>query len=345
MKFKKTSIMLISFMAALGIVMRVNQKQAAAASNPNIGDEFVVRFSKPAEQKTTEKFFHVQYEPDSTHYIKANILNTSDHKITIKVSVNSAVTGDRGGILYTNNLLNRDKTMKYPFSEIASIPKEDQKVTLQPGDNKIVKAKITTPKGFKEGTVMGNFKFSKVPDKTSATQGIKSKYEYQYGVIVDSIQPKVYPTMQYVSTEPTLSAGYAAYGVTVKNPMPALIVQANISASISKEGLFKKKYFNEVQNVAIAPNSKFSFPISANFDQLKPGTYNVKMRITGKNYWNKMPITWTFNEKIEIDSAQVSKINQQAIKRPTNIWTYAATGSVVLALANAGAYIYFRRKA
>lgn len=332
----------VLFLCLIIGIFTIKVNHTKAVTNDTTKDEYTVRYIKPSEQITSERFYHVKYEPGTKHYLRAAIYNYSDHAIKIRTTINTATTADGGGFYNTNNVTYFDRHLKYPLSKIGYIKKSDRLVTIKPNQVRYVAAVVKMPDDNIRGIIEGQLKFERVK-KLHQVQGVQSRYSYAFGVIVEGTNPKVYPELNTTRIEPMLDNSYAAFGIGLTNKEPMLITGATIEASITRKGFFNKKYYRAANNIQIAPNSSFKFPVSTNYDRLVPGRYEMNMKVTAKNYWNKLPLNWQFKKEFTVDSDKASKVNQVAIKRPTNIWTYAATGSTILTGLLVAAYFYLRK--
>lgn len=295
----------------------------------------------PAEQADqTERFFDLDLTPGTTKTIQTKIHNNSQHAITVHSTLTNSQNQLGGGIVFHNNLTSIIRNQHQALTKLAQVDKVDQTIRLQGNQTKTVQATIQMPSTKLSGLVYGAWHFIEYgADSEKQAANVTGNYAYEIGVVLRGQPYRVYPELKYQTTTPILAGGYPALGIKINNTMPMVIKNANIKAVVQRKGVFQEKRTFQNNQIEVAPNSQLTIPVSWGYDRIKPGHYTIDVVIKGQNLWNQLPMTWHFKKKYTVAATTVKKINQNAVKRPTNYWTYVTGASALLTLLT-GTFVY-----
>lgn len=284
-------------------------------------------------------YFDLKCAPGSDQRIKIRIQNFTDHAITVHAQLRNAFTQAGGGIDFTPKT-NLDKSLKIPFTKIAQLKKGEDVIHLAPQATTVLETNIKLPQNKYRGLIYGSWHFIEYLHASgNGASAISSNYSYSVGVALRGAHYKVYPELKYSSVKPLLYNKHPAIGIHLRNIESMAISKVAIDAAIVKKGIFSSKYTYKTTNTNVAPNSQLTLPISWAYDKLSPGTYTARVKVTGENYWNKLPMTWHFNKTFTVKDRDAAVINQQAIKKPINKWALVATTSGLVMLISVIAYL------
>ncbi|MSD84530.1 DUF3324 domain-containing protein [Lactobacillus curvatus] len=335
--FKKKWLRNIILGIAFGIIGGVSLSQTAQAAVKTENADFEIQPVMPEGQVDTSlNYFDVHFKPGTTHTIKMRVQNFTNHKITVKSELQNGMTQIGGDMKFQTSTKGLDPSFKYPLTTLGSVKKSDRILHLGPQETTIIEATIKMPEEKLNGLISGGWHFIEYRSNTDKNeQTVSSNYAYMISVVLRGEHYRVYPELKYVSAQPILYANRPAMGIKLRNPQPMILKKASFKAVISKKGLFADKRIYEKTNSSIASNSTVTLPISWDYDTMKPGTYEVAVKVKGENLWNKLPMSWTFKRTFKITKEQADDINRRSVQRPTNSWLYiaAATGVVWLVAA------------
>ncbi|WP_459128176.1 DUF916 and DUF3324 domain-containing protein [Latilactobacillus curvatus] len=311
--------------------------QQVQADTQSQNSDFEIQPITPEGQIDASKnYYDVEYKPGSTHTIEMRIQNFTNHKITVKSELQNGMTQQGGGLKYQTTTSGLDESLRRPLTTFASVEKADRILHLGPKETTVIQAHIKMPNEKFSGVIAGSWHFIEyLNNGKNNSQSVSSNYAYETGIILRGSHYKVYPELKYDSSGPILVDNRPAMGIKLRNTQAMLLKKVHVKAVVTKKGLFSDKRLFENSDTSIAPNSSAALPVAWNYDDMKPGKYEVTVKVTGENLWNKLPMTWTFKKTFKISKKSAMAINKKAIQRPSNKWLYAFTASGVMLLVAA----------
>lgn len=305
------------------------------------GNDFEVQPVLPDNQTDqTENFYDLKVTKSSQQTLQLRIQNFTNKTITVKSDIRNAYTQIGGGIDFDAKTF--DSSMKYPLTTLLKLPKAQQTITLSAHEATTLTAELKIPSTGIQGMVYGDWHFSeKVAAKSKTHTAVNAHYAYSVGVC---LQGKGYheasAALTYEHTRPFLYNKHPAMAITVKNTQPMAMRQVAITGEIAQVGKADTKRRFTNSSVMIAPSSTLQVPISWNYDSMKPGKYQIKLRVKGQNYANRFPIDKTFVKSFTVARSTTNDLNQRAAKKPKNQWIPVTVGLGVLWLLAVGSLIW-----
>lgn len=335
--FKKSVLCKIILSVALGVIGGFCLTHPVQAAEQNQDADFEIQpILSDGQVNRSRNYFDLKFEPGSTHTISMRVQNFTTHKISVKTELQNAMTQEGGDMKYQAATAGLDESLKTPLTTLGSVNKKDRVINLGPEETTIVNATIKIPKDKFNGVIAGSWHFiENLKSGKGSGESISSDYAYDTGIIIRGSHYKVYPELKYSSATPIISGNRPAMGVKLRNSQPMLLNKVHFKAVVTKKGLFSEKRLYEKTQSSFAPNSSVMLPIAWNYDNMKPGKYEVAVKVTGENLWNKLPMSWTFKKSFKVTKKVADDINQQSVQRPKNRWFYVATASGVLLLISA----------
>lgn len=304
-----------------------------ATTKTQNSDFEIQRLETKSQVNNDLKYFDLKIKPGTTETLKMRIQNFTNHKITVKTAIRNSYTQIGGGLNFTTQARNLDYSLKIPLTKIAKIRKEDRIVNLGPQEVRDVSATVKMPVGQTRGMIYGDWQFIEYMKDKGAGSAVSSNYAYSVGIALRGNHYRIYPELKFDKAKELLYEKHAAMGIDLRNTQPMLLQNVIMQAVVSKEGLYSSKHVFNVTKSKIAPNSKITLPITWAYDQLKPGKYNINVKVKGENDWNHLPMIWTFKKTFVVNKKDAQRINQLAIKQPKNKWLYVSVASGALLLA------------
>ncbi|WP_164507618.1 DUF916 and DUF3324 domain-containing protein [Loigolactobacillus zhaoyuanensis] len=299
---KKIGIYLIGIILAMASFVLLRPDQAFAAVTTEQSD-FEIQPILPDEQVDMSlNYFNLSYPRDVKRTIRMRVQNFTDHKIVVHSDLRNAYTQSGGGIDFTAKKTGLDSSLQTPFTQVAKLTKGAELIKLNPKEVKIISATIQMPKKDYRGMIYGDWHFIEYGNKgTKGANAVGGNYAYSVGIILQGSPYLSYPDLKYVETKPILYQRHPAMGIKLRDPKVMAITKATVSAVILKKGVLGSTHSFKATNVSIAPNSTLTLPISWNYEQLKAGEYEIRVKVKGQNFANKFPQTWQFKKWIEVN--------------------------------------------
>ncbi|XRJ96767.1 DUF916 and DUF3324 domain-containing protein [Latilactobacillus sakei] len=333
----------LCWLLLIGICILINLKPAQAATDQNADFEVQPVFDT-SQTNQNLNYYNLKYAPGTTHQIKLRIQNYTEHPVTVYSKFKNAITGVGGENAFTASTKGLDRSLKVPLTSVVRLD-GPKKITLKAEEIRYLTATIQMPKENFRGMIYGSWHFIEyLQDKPKDRSEATSNYAYSLGVILQGKPFRVYPELKYQGTTPELYQGHPALTIQLRNTQPMVLNQVALTATVTKQGVFPTKRVYQVTNRVINPNSKLKIPVSWEYDQLKPGKYQVQVKVVGQNYWNHLPMVWRINKQFTVKNTAIKAINQQAIHKPINQWAIASLASGIMLVLATGALIVLIRQ-
>lgn len=272
---------------------------------------YSVKANIPENQiNKTLTYFDLKMEPNQRQEISLTVSNSGDDKVTIIISPNIAITNQNGVIDYSQLDAKKDSSLKNPLTAIIS---KKQEVTLEAKETRDVPFTIQMPEKEFDGLILGGFYISKKEDapkdkdKDKNVQ-IKNKYSYVIGLQMRENTNEVKPVMELNDVKPTLLNYRTAITANLQNTEATIIKDLTVDAKVLKRGTTKIIHEISKENLSMAPNSNFDFPINWDNKSLDPGNYTLQLVAqSGEEKWE-------FEKHFKITSKESNNLNKEAVE-------------------------------
>lgn len=283
-----------------------DSNESAYSVNANIPD---------FQKNKNVSYFDLQLDPNQKKEISIHLANSAKEKAIFNVDVNNAATNSNGVIDYGQTDLKKDPSAKYVLNQLVA-PK-NQEIELQASESKDVTFQVQMPKDHFKGIILGGIHISKKDNVSEKVDGtaIRNKYAYVIGVKLQNDTDAVTPDLKLNSAKAGLQNSYTTVFANVQNPTPGIIRKVNFDAKITKKGSKDVLYETKKENMSIAPNTNFDFPISLNKEKIEAGDYTVTIDANEGNTDKPWHLTTDFT----IQSEKAKKINKEAVTEDKGI--------------------------
>lgn len=275
----------------------------------------------------TKSYFHLKLAPGKEQTVDVTLTNETDQELTVLTSVNTAVTNDNGIVDYSQENPKLDKTLKYPISELTESAGE---VVLPANSSKNYPIKISMPNEAFDGTILGGIYFKeKAPEKKESQSKdiqIENQYAYVIGMMLTQNDTQVKPDLTLNAITPTQINYRNVVTANLQNTEATILKDLDVEAQIYKGDGTKVLHEAFKQNMRMAPNSNFNFPISWGTQEFEPGKYRLDMIATSGEK------IWQWSEYFTIDGKTADDLNKTALDIEKDYtWLYII-GVSILAL-------------
>ncbi|MGM0218052.1 DUF916 and DUF3324 domain-containing protein [Enterococcus sp. AZ126] len=320
------------------IVSLVSTREVYAKDENNLG--YVVTPLQPNTQIDMEKsYFYIKTVPGETQTLQVRVASTKKEEVHLKIYGVNAMTSNSGTINYTEDLTNKDDTLKEPLTSLVKV--ETPEITVGNFEEKTVNIQVTAPKEHYEGVKMGAIVVGLIPDKKKQ-KGMSTEYNYKIGLITAENGDEFTngKTLKLNTVKAAIFHGKKMVLASLQNPEPKVIDNLNIVVTMTEKESGKAIKEKTVQNYKLAPNSHFNFELDWGINDLPSGTYTLKM--DAKNYDEE----WHLSKDFKITNEESKEINASSVfKIKTPTWLKVV--SIVMAitsLALMGTLFYRRKK-
>lgn len=301
-RIKKISLILIMMFAFL--ITGINSYGAEM--------DYSVKANIPENQiDKNQTYFDLKMKPGQSQEISLTVFNSSDKKINLHIIPNVATTNQNGVIDFSETDRSIDSSLKYPITKLIT---GEQEVTLEGNEQKVVSFKIQMPEEELKGKLLGGFYIYKDEKKETneASSGVQitNKYAMILGLQITENDQSVTPELTLNKIAPDLINYRTAVTANIQNTQPTYVSELSVIANVTKKGSKEVLYSTKEENMAMAPNSNFDFPISWNNQPLKAGNYTLDLKIASKQG------EWSFKKDFKINTDEVKSLNKEAVDLP-----------------------------
>ncbi|MGO2083959.1 DUF916 and DUF3324 domain-containing protein [Vagococcus sp.] len=262
-----------------------------------------------------DTFYQLKVKPGQKQELELEVTNTSDQKVKVDLSINSASTGMTGNLIYNLPSKNRDSSLKVALTDIASV---DERVEIPAKEKKTVKIKLNVPAEAFEGVILGAVRVDGInslaeneknkEEQTGFT--INNKYAYAIAIqLQETDELNVTPEIKLTKALFSQIAGRNTIKVYLQNPTPMIINDLTYEAKVTRKNKEEILYENKVKDYRFAPNSTMVFPIEMGAERVKPGDYSLKLLAKS----GETDKEWRLDYSFTLSKEQAKKLNETAV--------------------------------
>ena len=269
-------------------------------------------------------YFDILTKPGDKQKLELQVTNTGKNEEVIVITPTNAVTNSSGVLDYSikDKEYEYDETLTIPFTSLVSAAQE---VKVGPGKTEVVSFDFNAPEQPFNGIILGGF-LAKTLDKDNNTTNSKNKVSFinkfqvvKAVMIRSSEDTKVEPNIKLNEVKPALHNYRTSVIANIQNTTPVLLKQVQVKAEIVKSGsskVVKSVFRNDIE---LAPNTNFNFPIMWGSDPLEAGEYTLNLSV------NTEEKEFIFDRTFNISKEDSYRINEKAVnvkeeKKDYMIW-------------------------
>ncbi len=273
----------------------------------------------------TKTYFDLMMKPDQEQILKVRAANSTDENLVIDVSVKSATTNSNGVIEYGESLTALDKSAPADLSEIIQLKDGGESVELR----------VKMPKEEFSGQLAGGITFSEKVDETKDKQkentnglAIENRYAYTVAVLLRENETVVQPELSLEKVEPTQRNARSVISATLLNHEAAYLQSMKVTANVKNKKTNNVILEKEQEDMQMAPNSIFNFPIPYEENEMEAGTYVLAMTVEGSGK------KWQFTKEFTISKEEAKTFNEKdvTVKKTESKLIYLLIGLLILLL-------------
>jgi hypothetical protein len=296
-------IFIATLLLGIGIV---SNSEAALAGTM----EYSVKANIPENQINKKlTYFDLKMSPGAKQTISLTLTNNSTEEKEIAIEPNTAITNQNGVIDYSKHKQEKDSSLRYSLTELIT-PK--QIVKLKGKEEKEVQFTIQMPQESYDGVILGGFYIYELHQsddkKDSEHVKINNEFSYIIGVKLTETDKSVSPELELNKVQAGLMNYRTVVTANLQNSKPVILNNLNVDAQITKEGKKEVLHQTKKNNLSMAPNSNFDFPINWDNQKLMPGKYHLYITATDGNQ------TWRFDKMFEIKGNIAKELNKTAVE-------------------------------
>ncbi|WP_334468977.1 DUF916 and DUF3324 domain-containing protein [Levilactobacillus sp. HBUAS67488] len=294
-----------------------------AASN-NVG--YNVSAKIPSNQIDKQNsFFDLKMNSGKTQTLQVKVFNATNEEIKVKTAIHTAWTNSAGAIEYVNPAKSYDPSLRYKMSDITKI-QGNKTLTIPAKGTKVVSATVKIPKTDFTGVILGSWYFERVDSKVTGTVkgagNLQSRYSYVIGMKY-TMKQAANPSMSLGKVGAGLSNYHRGIIADIRNTSAVIIPNLKTTTKITNRDGGKVVQNAKQENVQMAPNTTYSYPMLSGKTPLAAGHYHLHMVVKNTDH------EWVFDRNFTITKAQANKYNNNSADNSgVNIWLLIALGAL-----------------
>lgn len=296
------------------------------------------------QQDTGKSYFDLKLGVKEEQVLTVVLKNNTDEEVVVETSFNRATTNLNGVVDYGARKEASDASLLYNIEDFVQLPEKETTIPAQSEKN--VEIKLNSPEKAFEGILAGGLTFKekqKGAEKEKEEKGkgldIENQYAYVVGLVLHGENENIPSEIKLTKAEAGQLNARNAIKATLQNPKPKYLNELSIKAEVTQKGKKEVLYSNSKENMQMAPNSNFTFPILLDGKPLKAGEYTVTMNI--KSVSDK----WTVTKDFTINKKAAAEYNEKDVSIvKDNTWIYIISGVCLLCLVGICSYLMYQHR-
>ncbi|MGQ4224504.1 DUF916 and DUF3324 domain-containing protein [Enterococcus mundtii] len=328
-KIHQVGMILVLLLVSLLAPMRVGAEEGTL--NFYVTPEF-----SDNQKSGNDRYFQLNLAPDTTETLTLKLQNANSEAKKIKITPHTAYTNVMGVVEYGQDAEEADPTLQHSLGELIEQP---EIIELSGNETKTVTLDLKMPKEAFEGFLAGGLRIEEVKenttDETTDEEGVAIQNEFAYiiGVVVSNKQDAVQPDLELLDVFADQLNYRNVISANLQNFTPTFVNRLEVEATVQKAGEEEILYQASQEQMQMAPNSNFNFPITLEGDRFRSGDYVLKMTArSGEDEWQ-------WERKFTIDTDEARALNQQDVTIDTSI-NWWMIGSIILLVSLLGIVLY-----
>ncbi len=293
-----------------------------AATNNNVGYNVAAKIPNNQINKQNS-FFDLKMSSKKTQQLQVRVYNVTNQNIKVETAIHTAWTNTTGTIDYVKPAKSYDSTLRYKMSDLTKIQGK-KTLTIPANSSKLVTANVKIPKTDFNGVILGGWYFKRVDSKVTGNvkgaNNIRSQYSYVIGMKY-TMGKVPNPSMNLGKVTAGKSYGRRGVIADLRNTTAVMIPNLKLATTITNRDGAKLVKRVKQENVQMAPNTTFNYPVLYGDMKLKAGHYHLHMIAKNTDH------EWVFDRNFTITQAQANEYNKDA-NAGISIWLLVALGAL-----------------
>lgn len=267
------------FLRVLILMIMTIMMPFAASAAERVNDFQIKVLPAEGQKSFSEGYFNLDAELGQNLSLEFRVTNNSEKKIDLLIKPVDAYTADKGGILYSDNLIS-ENAGHVRMTELISV---QESLSIAPGDEEIVHFHIATPLTA-EGTILGGVMLSTRNSDTDLSMDLLNKGGSNYAfeqtgqrLIAVKLNLPEKSTSGFSVDKAKFNSEFNQVTIKMKNSKTAVIenVQGTYTV-LDKEG--ETVVGGVIKSFAMAPESTIDFPIDLKGKLFEKGKYVLMLK-------------------------------------------------------------------
>lgn len=308
------------------------------------GLHFYVQPEFPESQlEGNTSYFDLCLDPGQTETLVLQLSNIDSETVTIQITPHTAYTNVHGVVEYGKDADQSDNTLPYSIDELIETP---ESIVLEANESQTIELSLKMPDEYFEGMLAGGLRISEIKEEsnTDKTAGegvaITNEFSYVIGILASNDRSSIEAELGLIDVFADQLNYRNVISATLQNSTPTFINRLEVEATVQKEGETDVLYEANKEQMQMAPNSHFDFPISLDGARFQSGDYVLTMVARfGEDEW-----AWTQSFTIDGEKARALNRSDVTIDPSINWWMIISITLTIGLLSVFGYKIVKKRK-
>jgi len=309
----------------------------ASASEFNFGVYTVIPDNQIDKQQS---YFNLKMVPNQKQTLTIQLKNDTEDDVVIEPKIHSATTNLNGVVEYGPTNAERDSTLPYELGDLITTEKE---ITVPAKGSKDLYLNVTMPEEEFDGILAGGItleekKSSSTTEETNKGLSIENKYAYVVGITLQETDEEVTQDLQLHDVKAGQVNARNVINATLQNPTATYLNRFEVEAEVTKKGKTEVLYESNKQDMQVAPNSNFDYPIELNGEKFKTGEYTLHLKAKSSKE------SWEFEKDFAIKGEEAQKFNATDVSIEGPNYLAYMVGLLSLLVVGLLSFIIYSRK-
>lgn len=276
-------------------------------------------------------YYDLKVNPGDKQELSFQLYNQGEQDATVNIAVNPAYTGDGGSFVYTEDAKNKDSSLKYPLSSIATT---EQTVSIPAKGTTVTKVQLEIPDEPFDGLILGAIRVTSADSgeetKEETKQGFNIANKIAYSVAIQLRESDELPKSDLALKKVFASqvAGRNTVKINLQNPTATIIDNVSYEAIITKKGSNTPLHEAKLKGYRVAPNTNYNVPVSWENQPFAAGTYVAKVKAKSEDTQQE----WSFDQEFVISAKEAKELNDKAVDLEKDYMMYVLIGAAIFAV-------------
>ncbi|WP_430608956.1 DUF916 and DUF3324 domain-containing protein [Enterococcus sp. MSG3310] len=308
-------IKIFAILLGIAIIALFSISKQAEATPMRFSVEPVIEDNQLNKEHT---YFDLLMNPNQEQILKINMRNNTDENLIIIPDINTATTNINGVVEYGSAAKQNSSDAKYRIEDIVKTSVNE--ITIPSNGQTTLELEVKMPSERFKGLIAGGITLHEKDEINNTNKNrikepglsIENKYAYVLAIVLQEDTLDISSELKLTNVEPSQLNSRNVIKATIQNPKPMYVNQLSIDSRITKRGDKKVLYKSKKDNMQLAPNSSFDYPISLNGEKLKPGKFTLELLCRSSDQ------TWKFTRDFEIKEDVSKKLNKTDVSVKNN---------------------------
>lgn len=322
-KVKQIGFILIALLTVLFVPIVVGAEENSLSF-------YVTPIFPESQLEGSDRYFNLNAEPGSVETLTLKLQNSNSIPKKIQITPHTAFTNTMGVVEYGAYQEIQDPTLPYSIKELIETP---EIVELSGNETKNVEITLNMPQEAYSGLLAGGLRVTEFKEETNRSTdeegvAINNEFAYVVGIVVSNNRNAVQADLELLDVFPSQLNYRNVISANIQNFTSTFVNRLMVDATVQRKGEEEILYKAEKEQLQMAPNSNFNFPISLEGDRFKSGEYTLKLVAkSGEQEWE-----WERDFRIDADKARALNRADVTIDTGINWWIIVSVSLIVLLL-------------